>query len=238
MYPNNSVHLWCHYQDLRLLRDEGATVITTSEETEAIGVMSDNEGTAAQGPREDEQCLEGEIQKEINKLKYFLEETDDLIQIKDYTEMEIVTKRADKIVDRLSDLISHAEELKIDSGASSRSVRQWKKDIKSSYATLIADKERLSKTLKNRQEEIKEAFERRQLESKREQQQEEERQAAEFRVRKEDHEGQMWQEKFEAELEMTHKRLELEKNARSTTAKLPKLRITPFKGTPTDWVRF
>ena len=110
--------------------------------------MSDNEGTAAQGPREDEQRLESEIQKEINKLKYFLEETDDLIQIKDYTEMEIVTKRADKIVDTLSDLISHAEELKIDSGASSRSVRQWKKDIKSSYAALIADKERLSKTLK------------------------------------------------------------------------------------------
>ena len=82
--------------------------------------------------------------------------------------MESVTKRAD----RLSDLISHDEELRIDSGASSRSVRQWKKDIKSSYATLIADKERLSKTLKNRQEEIKEEFERRQLESKREQQQE------------------------------------------------------------------
>ena len=123
MYPNNSVHLWCRDQDLRLLRDEGATVITTSKETEAIGVMSDNEGTAAQCPREDEQRLEGEIQKEINKLKYFLEETDDLIQIKDSTEMEIVTKRTDKIVDRLSNLISHDEELKIDSGASSRSVR-------------------------------------------------------------------------------------------------------------------
>ena len=138
MYPNNSVHLWCCDQDLRLLRDKEATVITTSEETEAIGIMSDNEGTAAQGPREDEQRTEGEIQKEINKLKYFLEETDDLIQIKDYTEMEIVTKRAEKIADRLLDLISHAEELKIDSGASSRSVKQWKKDVKLSYAALIA----------------------------------------------------------------------------------------------------
>ena len=108
---------------MRLLRDEEATVITTGEETEAIGIMSDNEGTAAQGPREDEQRLEDEIQKEINKLKYFLEETDDLIQIKDYTEMEIVTKRAEKIADRLSDLISHTEELKIDSGVSPRSVR-------------------------------------------------------------------------------------------------------------------
>ena len=41
--------------------------------------------------------------------------------------MEIVTRRAEKIVDKLSDLISHTEELKIDGGASSRSVRQWKK---------------------------------------------------------------------------------------------------------------
>ena len=48
----------------------------------------------------------------------------------------------------------------------------------------------------------------------------------------------MWQEKFEAELEATHRRLELEKDTRSNTAKLPKLKITPFKGTLTDWVRF
>ena len=48
----------------------------------------------------------------------------------------------------------------------------------------------------------------------------------------------MWQEKIDAELQATHKRLELEKEACSTTAKLPKLIITPFKGTPTDWVRF
>ena len=37
---------------------------------------------------------------------------------------------------------------------------------------------------------------------------------------------------------MTHKWLELEKEAHSTTAELPKLMITPFKGTPTNWVRF
>ena len=43
---------------------------------------------------------------------------------------------------------------------------------------------------------------------------------------------------IDAKLEATHKRLELEKEAHSTTAKLPKLIITPFKGTPTDWVRF
>ena len=48
----------------------------------------------------------------------------------------------------------------------------------------------------------------------------------------------MWQEKIDAELEVTHKRLELEKEAHSTTVELPKLIITPFQGTPTNRVRF
>ena len=59
-----------------------------------------------------------------------------------------------------------------------------------------------------------------------------------MRLRQEEHERRMWQEKIDEGLQATHKRLELEKEARSTTAKLPKLMISPFKGTPTDWVRF
>ena len=37
---------------------------------------------------------------------------------------------------------------------------------------------------------------------------------------------------------MAKKKQEMETNARSSSAKLPKLKITPFKGTPADWVRF
>ena len=37
---------------------------------------------------------------------------------------------------------------------------------------------------------------------------------------------------------MTQRKIEIEKTARSSAAKLPKLKITPFNGTPTDWVRF
>lgn len=115
-----------------------------------------------------------------------------------------------------------------------------KKDVKSRYTTLIADKERLSKTLKNRQEEIYEEIEQRRSELKWKHQQEEERQAAELHTRQEEHERTRgkWEEKLEAELDMTHRRLELEKSARSTAVKLSKLKITSFKGTPTDWVRF
>ena len=199
--------------------------------------MSESEETATDNC-EDEQRLEKEIDKEIQKLKYFLDETDDLIQLKDYTEMEIANRRAEKIVGRLSDLISQAEEMKIGHGMSVRLVRQWKKDVKARYSAFTADKERLAKFLNNRQEEMDEEMERKQLEAKREQQREEEHRLSELCLRQEEHERHMWQEKFEAELEATHRRLELEKDTRSNTVKLPKLKITPFKGTPTDWVRF
>ena len=186
----------------------------------------------------DEQQLEKEIHKEIHKLKYFLDETDQLIKLRDYTETDIANRRAEKIVGKLSDLISQVEELKIDHGVSYRSVRQWKKDVKARYSTFLVDKEKLAKFLNNRQGELDEEMERKRFEAKREQQREEERRLTELRLRQEEHERRMWQEKIDAELQATHKRLELEKEARSTTTKLPKLIITPFKGTPTDWVRF
>ena len=42
----------------------------------------------------------------------------------------------------------------------------------------------------------------------------------------------------EAELLVAEKKLEMEKTAVSSTTKLPKLKITPFKGTTGDWIRF
>ena len=109
--------------------------------------------------------------------------------------------------------------------------------MKARYSTFLADKENLAKVF-NRQQEIDEEMERKQLEDEQEQQREEERRLTELRLRQEGLERHMWQDKTDAELEAMHKRLELEKEARSATAKLPKLIITPFKGTPTDWVRF
>ena len=43
-----------------------------------------------------------------------MEEIDELIEIKDCSEMEIVNKRAVKIIAKLSDVISQTEELKIE----------------------------------------------------------------------------------------------------------------------------
>ena len=145
--------------------------------------------------------------------------------------MDIANRRAEKIVGKLSDLILQAEELKIDHGVCPRSVRQWKKDVKARYSSFLVDKEKLEKFLNNRQEEIEEEMERKRFEAKQEERREEESRLTELRLRQEEHERRMWQEEL-------HKRLQREKEARSTTAKLPKLIITPFKGMPTDWVRF
>ena len=81
--------------------------------------MSDGEEDAdTRHSCDDEQQLEKEIDMEILKLKYFLDETDELIKLRDYTEMDIANRRAEKIVGKLSDLVSQVEELKIDSRVS------------------------------------------------------------------------------------------------------------------------
>ena len=90
----------------------------------------------------DEERLIKEIDKEIEQVEYFMEEIDELIKIQDYSEMEIVNKRAVKIITKLSDLISQTEELKIERGLSPWTVRQWRKDIKSKYAACVSENER------------------------------------------------------------------------------------------------
>ena len=57
-------------------------------------------------------------------------------------------------------------------------------------------------------------MERKRFEAKQEQQREEERRLTELSLRQEEHERRMWQQKIDAELQATHKRLELEKEAR------------------------
>ena len=82
---------------------------------------------------ENEKVLEDDIRKENDKLGFYVEEIDELIEAKDYEEMKVVERRVSNITERLSDLIAQVPESKIDRGVSSKSVRQWNKDTKSKY---------------------------------------------------------------------------------------------------------
>ena len=109
LYPTNLVQKWCRDQDnCRLL----LPIIQRVKELEN---MSDGEEKAdTRHNCDDEQQLGKEIDKEKQKLKYFLDETDKLIKLRNYTETDIANRRVEKILDKLSDLISQAEEMKID----------------------------------------------------------------------------------------------------------------------------
>ena len=65
-----------------------------------------------------------DIGKEIAKLNYYTEQADELIEIGDAIEMEIATNRVKVIHNKIIELTGKVEEMKLEQGESSRSVRQ------------------------------------------------------------------------------------------------------------------
>ena len=184
------------------------------------------------GLREEEKKREKDIKKETDKLEYYLGDTEELIGSGDFKEMAIVCKRTDEMLDRLNDLRSQMQELKLERDVyTPREVRQWKKDTKAKYSPFVDKRESLLKRLEKREKDKAQQTESENLELKFEKERQYQQEMREKQC-------QMWEEILEAELELAQKKLEMDNNARATTAKLPKLRISPFKGTPTDWVRF
>ena len=57
-----------------------------------------------------EQQIENKINKEIDKVKYYLEQTDELIEERDLREIEKVNKRTKVILDEIYNLVSTAQE--------------------------------------------------------------------------------------------------------------------------------
>ena len=187
--------------------------------------MGDENETPVISPKEEK--FEKEISVEIGKLEYYLDDIDELIESDDIREIKVTSKRTDEILDRLNELVLKTQELKLEKEHTQRSVRQWRKDIKSRYAPLVKKREKLVKVI----EESEKQAETRKLELQ---------YSNEEKLRQEiqQQERQLWEERLQAELVMTERKLEMERAAQTTKAKLPKLKITPFDGTSTDWIRF
>ena len=187
-------------------------------------------------PNEKEKELETKINREIEKLNIQTNRrsrtTDDLLDEKDYKEIETVSKRSEVILNEIYSLVSSMQEVKVDRGEyTARAIRQWKKNAKETYVPWVSRLDKLQAVLAKRKDDIN----REERDKKREAiRQEEEQYREEVRQR----ERQLLQDRLQSELEITEKKLEMEKAARATQAKLPKLTITAFKGTASDWVRF
>ena len=79
-------------------------------------------------PNEKEKEFETKIKKSIEKLRFYLEQTDDLIEEKDYKKIETVSKRSQAILDERYDLVLSMQEVKVDRGEPFDSGRKLQKN--------------------------------------------------------------------------------------------------------------
>ena len=181
---------------------------------------------------QEEKYQEKKIRKEIEKLKFYLEDVDELLESEDFNEIKQVCKRTQQIQDNMNDLVSHLQELKIELGNSTqRSIRQWTRDLKAEYAPLCEKRARLCRVLDDRQRH--ENLRAEEEETIRKMEKEEQ-----LRRQIQQQEKEMWEERMRAELVLAEKKIQMEKEAKASTSKLPELKISPFNGTSADWIRF
>ena len=208
-------------------------------------MIRETEESTSSSSDELEMSGEEEIRKEIVKLKYFADQTDELLEGEDFKEIEVVVSKLEEIHGKISNLILQFEEINIEAGKSARAVRQWKKEIKEKFVGQLHDKERLVTALREREKQDKEKESRSKerefnLQTKRFLEQQElqaefERKLSEEKFQREQ---QILEHRMKAKLRLTERKLELEAEAKTTYSKLPELRVTQFKGTRLDWVRF
>ena len=154
MYPTSSVHLWCRDQDSKKDGDKDRGI--------QFHIMEDREQLSEAMER-----LEKSIDKEVAKLKYYMEPAVELIENNDYLEMEIALKQGTQI-DKITDLISQLEGTKLDFGVSARDVRQWKKDKKNEFSPFIQERDKIYEILPTKKREKNDEIERQNWEAKRE----------------------------------------------------------------------
>ena len=132
-------------------------------------------------------------------MEYYLEDIDELIESDDIRGIKVTSKHTDEILDRLNELVLKTQELKLKKEHTQRSLRQWRKDIKSQYAPLVEKRGKLVEVIEEKEKQV----ETMKLELQ---------YANEEKLRQEvrQQERQLWEERFQAELVMTERKVEME----------------------------
>ena len=90
--------------------------------------------------------LTKDIETEIAKLKFYADQSDDLVEDNDRQKIELVADRMNKIHQIILTLISQIQEKKIENGEKDQDVRQWKKEMKSIYNPFLEEIDSCIKT--------------------------------------------------------------------------------------------
>ena len=141
------------------------------------------------------------------------------------------------------------EDFKIDKGETGRAVRQWKKETKARYSDLVKEKTRLTAAVNNKEKETEDRKKQEQIKIMEHHNKVEEERIKELQNMQLDYEArkrnemfeqekQVMREKLEEELKMAEKKFELEREVKHSFTQLPKVKLTPFKWSAIDCVRF
>lgn len=160
-------------------------------------------------------------------LKFTLEQGATDIQKRNITAMERQRKTLTNKVEEVHDIKVRVQELRIEKGDSLDEIQEWNAKLEDSvtwYEKAVADLDKSISEIKSDESQAAK--------------QKEEETTAEIREQKFQEELRFEKAKLEQSLKYKAKLKEDQKGQSSTNAKLPKLVITKFKGTYTDWLRF
>ena len=171
------------------------------------------------------------IDAKLQLLKFTRSQTDSAIENGNFTAMERLRKTLAKKVEEVHDIKVSVLELRFEAGEKEDEIQLWSTKLDEDvgvFETIIVDLDARVKQSKSAS-----------LEAAKK---EEEDHATEIRERKYEEEMRFEKEKLEQRLkyekQIEDSRKDQNKNDKSINAKLPKLVITKFKGTHTDWLRF
>ena len=197
-----------------------------------------------------EQEIQGNVEREIKKLKFYISQISSFVADEDYEKLKrLLEVTVPGKLNAIENLIEQMTETMIDADKREEDVTSWitrtrrsfagcNEQIRAATATLqqyLDSVEQHRRRLQENMGQQEEAELQRRLNERRREQEEYE---SRLLLDREEREHKVLMARIKIQLETKEKELEMEKATKSTRAKLPKLTIPKFKGTSTDWIRF
>ena len=165
------------------------------------------------------------IDAKLQLLELTQDQTTSAIEKKNITSVERLRNTLKKKVEEVHDFKTTVQEMMFEAGKKEEEILKWSVNIEQGVGEFEKTIDHLSAAIKEFQSSETQAAEK-----------EEEERAAQLREKK--YEEEMRFEKAKLEQKLKYEKKIDEKKDQNINAKLPKLVITHFKGTPADWLRF
>ena len=183
------------------------------------------------------------VKKEVIKINMYGEQIKEALEQEEIGKLSrLCTVTVPNKLTLLDELIEKTSELMIDEEELIGVVQEWIKGTRTEFQGVIVLYEKGKLLVDRHNAKVDELVREKVLNQERKNREDERREMWEYeeqlRHEKMRAERTVWREQQQIMIETKEKEIEMERRARETAVNLPKLSIAPFKGTPTDWIRF